>query len=119
MKTILTLLTLGSLLAAACGSGDTGGTPAPASTANAASACAKLVQYCPTGYSWSSYVTDEQGCRTAFECIYNLYTGSCRQTLAQGFQCLGALTSASGCSACDSTIGQLQSSCDYPASCLE
>jgi hypothetical protein len=81
--------------------------------------CQKLVQYCPTGYSWSLYVTGEQDCRDTFDCVHDLYSGSCRDTLVQGFDCLGNLTAASGCSACDSILTQLSTSCPFPTQCLQ
>ncbi len=118
MRTILTWVTLGWLLGG-CGGGDTPpastSTPAPP---NLDAACSKLIQYCRTGYVWSSYVTDEQACRSAFQCIYGLYTGDCRQTLGQGIDCLAALTDASGCSACQTFVSQLQPTCPDPQSCV-
>ena len=120
MKTTLTSVIFTGCLALACGSGDTGGGSTASTTApDTASACAKLVQYCLTGYSWSPYVTDQQSCQKLFDCIYNYYSGTCRQTLANGVSCLAGVTSSSGCSACDGTISSLQQSCSEPTSCLQ
>jgi hypothetical protein len=56
---MLALLTLGCWLAAGSGGGNDE-TTSTSAAADTASACSKLVQYCPTGYIWSTYVTDEQ-----------------------------------------------------------
>ncbi len=117
MRTMLTILTLGSLLAAGCGS-DHHQPPASSAPANTGLACAKLIQYCPTGYVWSNYLTDEQTCRAIFDCTYDLSPTACRQSLAQGFDCLAALTDASGCKACEGLVSQVQSTCPYPQDCL-
>jgi len=114
MKNVF-LLTAALFLAAAapgCSDSDPEG-PDTATT------CQKLIQYCATGYSWSNYISTEQDCRDSFDCVYDLYSGNCRDTLVSGFDCLGNLTDASGCAACDNTISQLMTSCDYPAQCLQ
>ncbi len=81
-------------------------------------ACRKLIQYCPTGYSWSAYVTDQASCVAAFDCVADYYSGSCRDTLMDGFSCLADMASSSGCGACDVIISSLQSSCPYPSACF-
>jgi len=103
------------LAAAAPGCGDDSEPEGPDTTVP----CQKLWQYCPTGYSWSYYVTGEQDCRDTFDCVYDFFSGNCRDTLVSGFDCLGALTSASGCSACDGTLSQLATSCPFPSQCLQ
>jgi hypothetical protein len=114
MKNVF-LLTAALLLAAAApGCGDS--EPAGPDTTTP---CQKLVQYCPTGYSWSYYVTGEQDCRDTFDCVYDFYSGNCRDQLVSGFDCLGNVTDASGCSACDSILTQLSTTCTFPASCLQ
>lgn len=81
-------------------------------------ACSKMMQYCPTGYSWSDFVSTEAQCRDTYHCVYDFYSGNCRSTLVEGINCLSELTSETGCGACDTMLSQLMSTCDYPASCF-
>ena len=80
--------------------------------------CRKLVQYCPTGYSWSSYVTDQASCVEAFNCVSDFYTGSCHDTLLDGFTCLGDVAGSGDCGDCDSIMSSLETFCTYPSTCL-
>lgn len=106
-------LSIALILNAAC-DGDENGE----SQMDIEASCSKLVQYCPTGYSWSYYVTDEAGCRDIFNCVYDYYSGSCRDTLVSGMNCLAELDGSAGCSGCDSILSDLPTTCSYPASCL-
>jgi hypothetical protein len=83
-----------------------------------AASCSRLVQHCPTGYSWSYYVTDEAGCRDIFNCVHDDYSGSCRDTLESGMRCLADVESSAGCADCDAILSSLATTCPYPASCL-
>jgi hypothetical protein len=96
------------------GSSSSGGT----SNFDTTKACANLMLYCPTGYTWSQFIGTEADCRTTFGCVYSFYTGSCQQMIGNTVACLAALTSASGCSACNDAILPTQTSCDEPTSCL-
>lgn len=81
-------------------------------------ACANLITYCPTGYTWSAFATDAASCRSMFSCVHNLYTGSCRQIIADGVTCLEGVTATSGCRACDTIIARATTECSEPTSCL-
>ncbi len=83
-----------------------------------AASCRKLTQYCPAGYSWSYYVTDEAGCRDIFNCVSGYYMESCRDTLVDGMSCLAALEGSAGCGSCDTILSTLSTTCSYPSSCL-
>ena len=104
---------LALLPAAAC---DEDGNGEPA--LDIAASCSKMLQYCPTGYSWSYYVTDEPGCRDTFNCVHDYYTGSCLNTLESGMRCLAAMESSAGCADCDTILSSLATTCTYPADCL-
>jgi len=111
--TIGLVLWLALLPAAACDT-DFDGDP----QLDIAASCSKLVQYCPTGYSWSTYVTDEPGCRDIFNCVHDYYSGSCRDTLENGMNCLADIESSAGCTSCDNILSTLTTTCSYPSSCL-
>lgn len=111
--TIVLALCLALFPAAAC---DDDGSSEP--QLDIAASCSKMLQYCPTGYSWSYYVTDEPGCRDIFNCVYDYYTGSCRDTLVSGMNCLADLESSAGCTGCDNILSTLPTTCSYPSSCL-
>mgnify|MGYP001767035322 CR=1 FL=1 len=83
-----------------------------------AQACSNVMSICPTGYSWSAYVTSEGQCVTAFDCVDAFYTGDCRASFEDGIRCLQDLDSAAGCAACDAIMTALSSTCAYPAGCL-
>jgi hypothetical protein len=112
MKGRIVLATLLALASVQACDSSTGSPP------DYATACSKLVQYCPSGYSWSSYVTGEQQCREAFDCTYNFYSGNCRARLSEGVDCLAGVTDASGCQACDDIIAGLSSDCAQPVDCF-
>lgn len=113
LSTLSCLMMLG--LVAGCDSSDNSG---GGSTFEPTTACANIVAYCPTGYTWSAYATDAASCRTMFSCVYNLYTGSCRQYMADTVTCLDGVSAASGCSACNTIINQVATGCSAPTSCL-
>jgi len=109
----LCFLTLG--LVAGCSSDEnTGGT----SKFEPSKACSNIVTYCTTGYAWSGYATNATSCDTMFNCVYNLYSGSCRQIIADSVTCLESVTAISGCSACNTIITRATTECSEPTSCL-
>lgn len=97
-----------------CDGDETGG----GATFEPTTACSNLVTYCPTGYTWSGFATDAANCRTMFSCVHNLYTGSCRQIIADGVTCLAGVSAASDCGACDTIIARATTECSEPTSCL-
>jgi len=115
MKLLSTLWLLMLGLVAGCDSDES---PGSGNTFEPTTACANLVTYCPTGYTWSAYATDASRCRAVFSCVYNLYTGSCRQIIADTMTCLEGVTAGSGCSACNTIITRATTECSQPLSCL-
>ena len=113
---------LGLILVVGCSGGtETGGGAAGGSGTAAldtARACSNLIEYCPDGYSWSEYISDEAGCRRIFSCTYELYSGNCRKMVGDATACLAALTDASECLDCNDIILPTQTECDRPSSCL-
>lgn len=114
MKLHFLLWTLLVALAAGCGSSDS----SSSDSLDADQACSNLVTYCPSGYSWSAYVSDEAGCRTTLDCVYQFYSGDCRQIIADSASCLANITSEAGCTECSNMFAATALSCDYPSGCL-
>jgi hypothetical protein len=114
----LSVITLASLAfcAAACEVVSVGGT---AKAVELTAPCTNMLEYCPTGYSWSSHVTSVESCEQNLGCVLESYSGECRTMLEQAIECWAGLTSSSGCAACDEIVQEVQSSCAYPASCLD
>jgi len=112
-KSIMCLVAAITFLAAGgCDKDETG------VTSDFASACAHLTSFCPTGYSWSAYVTDQPTCMDAFVCVHDFYTGDCRATMEDGIDCLAGVGASSECGACDTIMQGLSATCAFPASCL-
>jgi hypothetical protein len=114
MKNLYILLLLGLLFTLGCGDDDDSGS-IPIDTT---SACSNLVKYCPGGYTWWRYVTDEKECQQAYSCVYKLYSGHCRQLLVDSGNCLADLKDSSGCLDCNDFLSDIESSCAYPKSCI-
>lgn len=114
MRHSMRLWCLMPILFAGCDGDETAG----AAPFEPSTACANIVSYCPTGYTWSGFATNAADCRTMFSCVHALYTGNCRQIIADGVTCLEGVTAASGCSACDTIITRATTECSEPTSCL-
>jgi hypothetical protein len=114
MRTLSMLRVVALVLVVGCDGEETGG----AAPFEPATACANIVTHCPTGYTWSGFAADAASCRTMFSCVHNLYTGNCRQIIADSVSCLNGVTAASGCSACNSIINRATTECSEPTSCL-
>jgi hypothetical protein len=115
MKVLSTLWLLVLGLVVGCDGDDSTGS---GSSFDPTAACSNIVTYCPTGYAWSGYASDAASCGTMFNCVYNLYTGSCRQIVADAVTCLNGVTAASGCSACNTIISRATTECSAPTSCM-
>jgi hypothetical protein len=107
--------TLGSLMlclsfALGCGGSEAGN--------DIAKACSNAITYCPSGYTWSGYASDENTCQRIFSCVSRMYSGDCRGYITDSIKCLAEISDASGCSACSDIMAQAPQSCPYPTSCL-
>jgi hypothetical protein len=109
-KRILVLLIAGYF---GVGCGDSNNSPIDTKTA-----CSKVMKYCPDGYGWRAYVADEKDCQNVFNCVADWYSGHCRDLLAEGAECLKALTGSSGCGECNDIVDEIESSCKYPDQCM-
>jgi hypothetical protein len=115
MKHFFAVGILGVAALVGCDADDTANS---GTTVDLTQGCSNVFKYCPSGYTWSQFVSDEEECKTTFNCVYQLYTGNCHQMMADATTCLSSLTSASGCAACNDKFMTIQSQCAEPTSCL-
>ena len=104
-----------------CSDGDSSGdegssaeTPPPSTK----DACDRLLQYCATDPVWSYYLSSASQCQELFECINDLYTGSCRSRVSALISCGEGIENPDQCEACSNMAVNLSENCPYPAECL-
>ncbi|MBN1652592.1 MAG: hypothetical protein JXA30_02330 [Deltaproteobacteria bacterium] len=87
-------------------------------TPTARGACEKLIKYCATEPVWSDYISSVGQCQDMFECISDLYTGSCRSRVSTLLKCGEEIESGEQCEPCTEIAYKLSEDCPYPEGCM-
>lgn len=89
-----------------------------AATTTVGQACQNTLLYCPTGYPWDAWITDQVSCEALFTCVLSYFSGACEAMVSNLANCMAGMTSSTDCGDCEAIQLDIMNSCPEPSGCL-